>query len=205
MFRLSLTTTSSPHFACAITRFVTRVARYVPLVDQDIPTLPEYLSFCGVRVVQSLVFCVIFWWLLFFFYSFTFSHFCVSPSNYGFWIRFRWYHQPICRLTYTYALGVDHIWSCKLDFRPWRGVHNAIHLTATGQWFYTDSHKNKLYVGDIGDIVLNWCIVTKCLRRPNGVMLRRKSKKFRQYQGQKRTNNRRNNGPRTPSIKSKIV
>ena len=41
-----------------ITRFVTR---RVPLVDQELLTLPELTPvFSGVRIVQSLVFCVVF-------------------------------------------------------------------------------------------------------------------------------------------------
>ena len=47
-----------------ITRFVTRLTRCVPLVEQELLTLPEYLSsppvFCWVRVTRSLVLCVCF-------------------------------------------------------------------------------------------------------------------------------------------------
>jgi hypothetical protein len=44
-----------------ITRFVTRATRWVPLVDQELLTLPELTPvFSGVRVVRSLVFCVVF-------------------------------------------------------------------------------------------------------------------------------------------------
>jgi hypothetical protein len=97
------------------------------------------------------------------FYPFTFGHCCVCPSNYGFWLPLHWYHQPIVRLTYTYALGVYHNWSCKLDFHPWWCVYNAMewdnipHLPATGQWFYPDSYNNKINSGDISDILLKWC------------------------------------------------
>jgi hypothetical protein len=57
------TSRSFPH-SQLITGFVTRLPRRVPLVEQEIPTLPEHLSsppvFSGVRVIRSLVLCVCF-------------------------------------------------------------------------------------------------------------------------------------------------
>ena len=51
------------HNSRLITRFVARVTRRVPHVDQEMPTLPEHLSLSlalsGVRVARSLIFCVI--------------------------------------------------------------------------------------------------------------------------------------------------
>ena len=50
--------------AFVFTGFVTRVTRRVSLVEQEPPTLPEYLSsspvLSVVRVTRSLVLCVIF-------------------------------------------------------------------------------------------------------------------------------------------------
>ena len=47
-----------------ITSFVTRLTQWVPLVEQELLTLPEHLSsppvFSGVRVTRSLVLCVMF-------------------------------------------------------------------------------------------------------------------------------------------------
>jgi hypothetical protein len=47
-----------------ITGFVTRLTRRVPLVEQELPTLPEHLNshpvFSGVRVVMYLYFTVYF-------------------------------------------------------------------------------------------------------------------------------------------------
>jgi hypothetical protein len=47
-----------------ITGFVTKLARRVPLVEQELPTLPEHLRsppvFSGVRVTRSLVLYVCF-------------------------------------------------------------------------------------------------------------------------------------------------
>ena len=53
--------------------------------EQELPTLPEHLSstslFSGVRVAQSLVFCVVFCRSLFVLLSFFhFSHCIVCPS-----------------------------------------------------------------------------------------------------------------------------
>ena len=57
------TSWSFPH-SWLTTVFVTRLTRRVPLVEQDLITLPEHLSsppfFSGVRVTQSLVLCVCF-------------------------------------------------------------------------------------------------------------------------------------------------
>jgi hypothetical protein len=57
------TSRSFPHSRC-ITGFVTRLTRRVPLVEQELPTLPEHLSsppvFSAVRVTRSLVLCVCF-------------------------------------------------------------------------------------------------------------------------------------------------
>ena len=63
MIREMNTFQSFPH-SWLITGFVTRVTRQVPLVEQELPTLPEHLSsplgFSGVRVARSFVFCIIF-------------------------------------------------------------------------------------------------------------------------------------------------
>jgi hypothetical protein len=51
-------------FSWLISGCVTRILRRVLLVKQELVTFPEHLSsspvFCGVVVVQSLVFCVLF-------------------------------------------------------------------------------------------------------------------------------------------------
>ena len=50
--------------SCLITGFVIRVTRRVPLVEQELLILPEYLSypkvFCVVHVARSLVLCGVF-------------------------------------------------------------------------------------------------------------------------------------------------
>ena len=57
------TSRSFPH-SWLVTGFVTRLTRWVPLVEQELLTLLEHLSsplvFSGVRVTRSLVLCVMF-------------------------------------------------------------------------------------------------------------------------------------------------
>jgi hypothetical protein len=60
----------------------------VPLVEQELFTLPEHLSsplvFSGVRVTRSLVLYVCFVDRCLSFCTFPFGHFVVCPSIYGF-------------------------------------------------------------------------------------------------------------------------
>jgi len=79
--------------------FVTRLTRRVPLVEQELLTLPEHLSsppvFSGVRVTRSLVLYVCFVDPCLSFCTFSFGH-CVvcSSSMYGFWLPL-WYLQTL--------------------------------------------------------------------------------------------------------------
>jgi hypothetical protein len=87
---INYTSRSFPH-SRLITRFVTRLTRRVPLVEQDLPTLPAHLSsppvYNGVRVTRSLVLYVCFVDHCLSFCTFSFGH-CVvcSSSIYGFWL-----------------------------------------------------------------------------------------------------------------------
>jgi hypothetical protein len=81
--------TGFPH-SWLISGFVTRLTRRVPLVEQELPTLPEHLSsppvFSGLRVTRSLVLCECFVDRCFYF-----RHcFVCSFSIYGFWLPL-WY------------------------------------------------------------------------------------------------------------------
>ena len=71
------------------TGFVTRVTRRVPLVEQELLTLPEHLisspDFNGVYVAQSLAWCVVFCRSLFVLYSFFFWPLCCL-SSFDLWI-----------------------------------------------------------------------------------------------------------------------
>ena len=102
---------SFPH-SWLITRFVTRLTRRAPLVEQELPTLPKYLSsppvFSGFCVTRSLVFCVCFVVRCLLFCPFSFAH-CVvcSSSIYRFWLPL-WYLQSLltvlmCSHLYLYT------------------------------------------------------------------------------------------------------
>ena len=72
-------------------RFVTRLTRRVPLVEQELLTLPEHLSsspiFSGVRVTRSLILYVCFVDHCLSLCTFSFGHRVVcSSSIYGFWL-----------------------------------------------------------------------------------------------------------------------
>jgi hypothetical protein len=79
-----------------------RLTWRVPLVEQELLTLPEHLSslpvFSGVRVTWSLVLCVCFVDHCLSFSTFSFGH-CVvcSSSIYGFWLPL-WYLQTVLPL-----------------------------------------------------------------------------------------------------------
>ena len=92
------TSRSFPH-SRLITGFVTRLTWWVPLVEQELLTLPEHLSsppvFSMVRVTRSLVLYVCFVDRCLSFCTFSFGH-CVvcSSSIYGFWLPL-WYLQTL--------------------------------------------------------------------------------------------------------------
>ena len=72
----------------------------VPLVEQELLTLPKHLSsptvLCGVNVAQYLVVCVVFC-IVCSFVSFLFCHCIVCPSIYGLWLPL-WYLQTFLRI-----------------------------------------------------------------------------------------------------------
>jgi len=82
-----------------ITGFITRWTRRVPLVEQELLTLPEHMSslpvFSGVRVIWSLVLYICFADRCLSFCTFSFGH-CVvcSSSVYEFWLPL-WYLQTL--------------------------------------------------------------------------------------------------------------
>jgi hypothetical protein len=85
--------------SCLITVFVTRLTRRVPLVEQELLTIPDRLSsspvFSGIRVTRSLVLYVCFADNCLSFYTFSFGH-CVicSSSIYGLWLPL-WYLKTL--------------------------------------------------------------------------------------------------------------
>ena len=101
----------------------------MPLVEQELLTLPEHLSsptvLCGVRVDWSLVLCVCFVVLCLPFCSFSINHCIVCPSQiYGFWLS-RWY---ICTFKFFLKLFSNNI------YRYWPGIQ--------GQSFSKPTHEN---------------------------------------------------------------
>jgi hypothetical protein len=82
-----------------ITGFVTRLIRRVPLVEQELLTLPNHrrspLDFSGVCCTRFLVLCACFVDLFLSFWNFSFSHCVVCPSSiYRFWLPL-WYLQTL--------------------------------------------------------------------------------------------------------------
>ena len=74
-------------------RFVTRLTQRVPLVEQELLTLPVY-PVSGVCVTRSLVLCVPFVDRCLSFCIFSFGHCVVWSSIYGFWLPL-WYLQTL--------------------------------------------------------------------------------------------------------------
>ena len=97
---------SFPH-SWLITGFVTRLPRRMPLVEQELLTLPEHMSsppvLSGVRVTRSLVLYVCFVDRCLSYCTFSFGH-CVvcSSSIYEFWIPL-WYIQTLLTIYHTWG------------------------------------------------------------------------------------------------------
>jgi hypothetical protein len=95
-------------YSWLVNGFVTRLTRWVLLVEQELPTLLEHMSsptgFSGVRVTRSLVLCVCLVYRCLSFYTFYLAH-CVvcSSSLYGFWLSL-WYIQTLL-MVYVELLG----------------------------------------------------------------------------------------------------
>ena len=92
------TSRSFPH-SRLITGFVARLTRRVPLVEQELLTLPEHMSsppvFSGIRVTRSLALFVCFVDCCLPFCTCSFGHYVVcSSSIYGFWLPL-WYLQTL--------------------------------------------------------------------------------------------------------------
>ena len=80
--------------AWLITGFVTKVTPQVPIVEHELPTLPEHMNsspvFSEVRVTRSLVVCVMFCSSL----SFFFGNCVFCPAIYEFRLSL-WYLQTL--------------------------------------------------------------------------------------------------------------
>jgi hypothetical protein len=100
---LVVSTSQSFPPSCVTTGFVTRLTRRVPLVEQELPTLPEHLNsppdFSGVPVTRSLVLWVCFVDRCLYFFPVDHCVFCTF-SIYGFW-KPLWYLQTLLMTLYT--------------------------------------------------------------------------------------------------------
>ena len=98
---------SFPH-SWLITGFVTRLAQRMPLVVQELLSLPEHMSsppvFSGVRVTRSSVLCVCFVDCCLFFCPFSFGHCVVCLSIYGFWLPLWYLETPLISPVYLQTL-----------------------------------------------------------------------------------------------------
>jgi len=114
------TSLSFPH-SWLIIRFVTRLTRRVPLVEQELLALPEHPSsppvFSGIRVTRSLALCVCYVDRCLSIYTFSFGH-CVvcSSSIYGFYIPF-WYLQTQLLTIVFCTTGIKKILQCKCKLK----------------------------------------------------------------------------------------
>jgi hypothetical protein len=86
---------------------------WVPLMEQELLTLPEHLGsppvFSGIRVVQCLVFCVVFCTLLFVFLSLFWSLYCL------FFLGLRLFIKPLASCLFfileMHMEYIPHSWS----------------------------------------------------------------------------------------------
>jgi hypothetical protein len=114
-----------------ITGFVTRLTRRVPLVEQELLTLPEHLSsppvFSGVRVTRSLV--------LYHYVCFVYR--CLSFSTFFFW--------PLCCLFFDIRILIAPfvssnssyiIYSCTYIIHEYKfDLYSPYYRLSTGIWF----------------------------------------------------------------------
>jgi hypothetical protein len=110
------------HFTVYIAGFVTRLTRRVPLVEQELLTLPEHMSsplvFSEVRVTRSLVLYICFVDRCLSFCTFSFGQ-CVvcSSSIYGFWLSL-WYLQTLLTVWSILYYCMEYIIVFKVWSRP---------------------------------------------------------------------------------------
>jgi len=126
------TSRSFPH-SRLITGFVTRLTRQVPLVEQELLTLPEHLSsspvFSGDRVTRSLVLYVCFVDRCLSFCTFSFGH-CVVCSSliFGFWLPL-WYFQTLqIFVSHLRKISYRHFFKIYQPDRPCNGQRARLEM-----------------------------------------------------------------------------
>jgi hypothetical protein len=128
-----------------ITGFVTILTRWVPLVEQELLTLPEHLSsppvFSGARVTRSLVLYVCFIDRCLSFCTFSFGH-CVvcSSSIYGFWLPL-WYLQTLLNKRFYVCNCFVFKWSAiyREKKKLFMTYHTVMLLIMGPSWSYGSS------------------------------------------------------------------
>jgi hypothetical protein len=127
---------SLPH-SWLITGFVTRLTRRVPLVEQELLTVPEHLSsppvFSGVRVTRSLVLYACFVDRCLSLCSLSFGHCVFCPSSiYGLWLPLGYLQTLLkeeCSSLSRMAVRTTssyHHYSCEFDSFQLRGVLDTL-------------------------------------------------------------------------------
>ena len=116
----------------ALIGFVTRVTWWVPLVEQELFTLPEHMNlhpvFSEVCITRSLVFSVVFCRLLFILLSFSFWPYCLSFFD--------------LRILITPVVSSNFSWKICFHTLYYR-MHNCIYLFLIGGWQFRETWKGR--------------------------------------------------------------
>ena len=119
--------------------WVTWLTRRVPLVEQELLTLPEFtFGFCGNRVIKSVisVYCCLFVCFVVVFFVFVFFDHCLSfcPFSFGhfdcvsFWFTVSTY--PFCFFNLFFLLAILSTWSAKVSRQlSVATIWNSLNLT----------------------------------------------------------------------------
>jgi hypothetical protein len=106
--------------------FVTRLTRWMPLVEQKLLTLPDNLSslpaFSGVRVTRYLVLCVCFVDLCLSFCTLSIDHCVLCSLIYWFWLPL-WYLQTLFEETSQPPI-IIFPWNCN-DINTYQCVNQC--------------------------------------------------------------------------------
>ena len=136
--------------------FVTRLTRRVPLVEQELPTLPEHMSssqvFSGDRVTRSLVLYVCFVDRCLSFYSFGHCVVCSSSID-GFWLPL-WYIPTLSVKTgfchSANVIDMNYFYPCiKFNvFLPRFATLHSLKKNGTSIWYFPffDSFEISLFL-----------------------------------------------------------
>jgi hypothetical protein len=134
----------SVHISGITSGFATRLTWRVPLVEQELISLPENpsspLVFSGVRVARSSVLCVCFVDRCLFFCTFSFGH-CVvcSSSIYKFWLPLC-YLQTLLSPSGTCMLKIEKIGKYKLWAIKPKSINKTVKISLFFQPMWSMHH-----------------------------------------------------------------